>query len=108
MLGASGPSAWALRSHLSRRDILRWQQAFPLLLDLSCCELESDSTGLFDPVEPTGEYKLDAALPYARMVISELLALSEAKRGYEVRGKRAREHALKIVPELEVGQPLAA
>lgn len=63
-------------------------QSFPqapqLLLVLSGCNSESDSPGLFDPAEPTGEYKLDMSLPYSRMVLSELLALSEEKKGYEV------------------------
>lgn len=60
-------------------------QASALLLDLAGCDWESDSPGLFDPADPTGEYKLDASLPYSRMVISELLAISEVKKGYEVR-----------------------
>lgn len=36
--------------------------------------------------EPTGEYKLDMSLPYSRMLASELLYLSEAKKGHEVGG----------------------
>lgn len=58
-------------------------------------------------MEPAGEYKLDAALPYSRMVISELLVLSEAKRGYEVRGTRTWEMAL-MVFLLKIWTPLAA
>lgn len=60
-------------------------QVPPLLLVLSDCDSGSNSPGLFDPGEPTGEYKLDMSLPYSRMVTSELLALSEEKKGYEVR-----------------------
>lgn len=39
---------------------------------------------MFDVEEPTGKYKLNMSLPYSRMLVSELIALSEAKKGYEV------------------------
>ncbi len=60
-------------------------QVNPLLLELEGCDCESDSPHLFNVDEPSGEYKLDLSLPYSRMVASELLALSESKKGYEVR-----------------------
>ena len=68
-------------------DVFFWGctgQPSPLLLGLHGCDSESDSPNLFDVEEPTGEYKLDMVMPYARMVASELVALSEAKKGYEV------------------------
>lgn len=59
-------------------------QMTPLLLGLEGCDCESDSPYLFDVDEPSGEYKLDMSLPYSRMVASELVAMSEAKKGFEV------------------------
>lgn len=56
----------------------------PLILGLEGCDCESDSLNLFDVEEPSGEYKLDMSLPYSRMVASELLSLSESKKGHEV------------------------
>lgn len=66
-------------------------QPRPLLLGLSCCDSESDAPGLFDMAEPSGEYKLDMSLPYSRMLASELLYLSEAKKGHEVGFSRRRQ-----------------
>lgn len=59
-------------------------QVSPLLLRLEGCDCESDSPHLFDVDEPSGEYKLDMSLPYSRMVASELVALSQSKKGFEV------------------------
>lgn len=56
----------------------------PLILGLEGCDCESDSLNLFDVEEPSGEYKLDMSLPYSRMLASELLSLSESKKGHEV------------------------
>ncbi|CAM9343850.1 unnamed protein product, partial [Scytosiphon promiscuus] len=58
----------------------------PLLLGIQGCDCDSDSPSLFDVDEPSGEYKLDMSLPYSRMVVSEILALSESKKGHEIEG----------------------
>ncbi|CAN0352207.1 unnamed protein product, partial [Scytosiphon promiscuus] len=52
-----------------------------LLLGIQGCDCDSDSPSLFDADEPSGEYKLDMSLPYSRMVVSEILTLSESKKG---------------------------
>lgn len=67
-------------------------QVSPLLLGIQGCDCDSDSPCLFDVDEPSGEYKLDMSLPYSRMVVSEILALSESKRGHEVRRTKALLH----------------
>ncbi|CAM9374928.1 unnamed protein product, partial [Discosporangium mesarthrocarpum] len=54
-----------------------------LILSLSNCDVDSDTPDLFDPSQPTGEYRLDVSLPYSRMVVSELVERAETKTGYE-------------------------
>ncbi|CBJ31908.1 Hypothetical leucine rich repeat calcium binding protein [Ectocarpus siliculosus] len=82
-LGRQGSAA--LLSAIRRRtSASQSRKVDPLILGLEGCDCESDSLNLFDVEEPSGEYKLDMSLPYSRMLASELLSLSESKKGYEI------------------------
>ncbi|CAM9221678.1 unnamed protein product, partial [Ectocarpus sp. 8 AP-2014] len=82
-LGRQG-SAALLSAIRKRTSASQSRKVDPLILGLEGCDCESDSLNLFDVEEPSGEYKLDMSLPYSRMLASELLSLSESKKGYEI------------------------
>ncbi|CAM9291885.1 unnamed protein product [Ectocarpus fasciculatus] len=82
-LGRQG-SAALLSAIRKRTSASESRKVSPLILGLEGCDCESDSLNLFDVEEPSGEYKLDMSLPYSRMVASELLSLSESKKGHEI------------------------
>ncbi|CAM9606226.1 unnamed protein product, partial [Phaeothamnion confervicola] len=54
-----------------------------LKVSMSNCNCDVDPPGLFNAIQPTGEYCLDMSLPYSRMVVRELIALAETKQGFE-------------------------
>ncbi|CAM9188432.1 unnamed protein product [Choristocarpus tenellus] len=82
MLGQKG--AAALLSAVRHRTGSDAEGCPFLIVSLSNCDTETEIAGLFNCTQPSGEYRLDASLPYSRMVVSELIEMAENKKGFEI------------------------